>query len=119
MTLNPWLEVLTSSLKEGALITLIDVPISFLAGWLLATPGLDVLGFILLLESVALMLIGGAVELGATPSAQRAVSIIRRKTFEWSPGEYKKVQARGAFYSLIGVIFFLESMALAVATITL
>lgn len=115
--MNPWLETLISSLKEGALITLIDIPISFLLGFFLATPGLDVLGFVLLLESVALMLTGGAMEIGGTASAFRLYAIFRRKKFEWSSGEYKKVQARGAFYSLVGVLFFLESLALALTTI--
>lgn len=117
--MNPWLETLVSSLEEGVLLTLIDVPVSFVIGVLLATPGLNVLGFLLLLESVALMLIGGAVEFGGTPSAKRATSLIRRKKFDWDAGEYKRVQARGAFYSIIGVMFFLESLTLALVTTVL
>ena len=117
--MNPWLEILVSSLKEGVLITLIDVPVSLLIGVALSTPGLDVLGFLLLLESVALMLVGGAVEFGGTPSARRAFSLVRRKKFDWSADEYKKVQARGAFYSIVGVMFFVESLTLALVTTTL
>ncbi|MDG7006950.1 MAG: hypothetical protein JRN06_01750 [Nitrososphaerota archaeon] len=114
--MNPWLEILISSLEEGALITLIDIPVSLFIGVLLGTPGLGVLGFVLLLESVVLMLIGGAVEFGATPSAKRASALIRRKSFDWDAGEYKRIQARGAFYTLIGVMFFLESLTLALVT---
>lgn len=117
--LNPWLEILVSSLKEGALITLIDVPVAFLLGLFFSASGLSVLGLILLLESVVLMLLGGAVEMGGTASVVRLSSIVMRKKFDWSPVEYKKVQARGAFYSLVGVMFFVESLALAVLTTTL
>ena len=74
------------------------------------------LGLVLLLESVALMLMGGAMEIGGTASATRLYTILRRKRFDWNTGEYKKAQARGAFYSLIGVMFFLESLALALVT---
>jgi hypothetical protein len=114
--MNPWVEVTRSSAKESALITAIDVPASFLLGIALRIPTLDMFGLVLLLESVALMLVGGAMEIGGTASAKRIETIFSRKKFEWNAKEYKMTQARGAFYSIIGVIFFAEALALAFAT---
>lgn len=114
--MNPWLEVLLESVKEGVLLTAIDVPVSLVIGFLLGVPTLNILGFLLLIESVVLMLLGGSMELGGTASAQRAVSLVTRKKFSWSIVTYKKVQARGAFYTIIGVMFFLESLTLALVT---
>lgn len=117
--MNPWVGVAVSAFKEGAILTAIDVPVSFVIGLVLDAPFTSVLGFLLLLESVALMLIGGATELGGTPSAKRIFSLLSRKEFDWSASEFKKVESRGAFYSIIGVMFFVEALALAFATIGL
>ena len=95
--MESWTEVSWSSAKEGALITAIDVAASFVAAAILHVVIFDVLGFVLLIEAVALMLVGGALDLGGAASTRRREAIIRRRKFEWSAADFKKVEARGAF----------------------
>ena len=68
---------------------------------------------LLLLESVAMMLVGGALEIGGTASTRRLFSILTRNKFEWTAGEYRKTQAKGALYTITGVLFFVEALSLA------
>lgn len=119
--MNPWLESGVSAIEEAAIITTIDVPVSFALGLYLGVHTLDVIGFLLLLESVAMMLVGGALELGGTASTRRLVSIIgsvfsRPGKFEWSAKEFKKTQVKGAVYTFTGLLFFAEALALAALT---
>jgi len=121
MSVNPWLQSGVSAAQEAALITLIDFPVSFAIGVYLRAPTIDVVGFLLLLEAVAMMLVGGALEFGGTASARRLFSILERTffhrgNFEWSAKEFKKTQVKGAVYTFTGILFFVEALALALLT---
>ena len=111
-----WLKgAVIGSAKETALISLLNVPISFVAALLLRTGFFDAEGFILLLEAAALMLVGGAIDLGASASGRRVMSLIERKESDWNKHEYQKHARRASVYTLAGLFLFGEALVLAVA----
>jgi len=119
--MNPWLQSGVSALEEAALITLIDIPVSLAIGIYFGAPTINVVGFLLLLEAVAMMLVGGALEFGGTASAKRLFSLLERTffhrgSFEWSAQDFKKTQVKGAVYTFTGIFFFVEALALALLT---
>lgn len=114
---NVWAQAAVSSLQEAALVTLVDLVASFVAAYVIGMSVTSVLGLVLLLEAVALMLVGGAFDLGGAASTKRLFAILTRKRFDWSPQEHKTAQSRGAVYTLIGVLLFVEALALALVTL--
>ena len=110
-----WLrEASIDSAKEVALISAINVPIAFVAAFVLKGGFIDTDGLILLLEATGLMLAGGAMELGGTASAQRIVSIFDRRTKDWSGEEHQRVQRKAAVYTISGLGLFAESLTFAI-----
>jgi hypothetical protein len=102
------------SAKETALISLINIPISLVAALLLRTGFFGADGFILLLEAAALMLVGGAIDLGASASGRKVMMLIERKEGDWNKREYQKHTRRASFYTLAGLFLFGEALVLAV-----
>ena len=103
------------SAKETTLISLINVPISLIGALLLRTGFLDADGFILLLEAAALMLVGGAIDLGASASGRKVMSLIERKESDWNKLEYQNHTRRASVYTMAGLFLFAEALVLAVA----
>ena len=111
-----WLtEAVIRSAKETALISLINVPISLISSFLLRTGFSDADGFILLLEAAGLMHVGGAIDLGASASGRKVVTLIERKESDWNKHEYQKHTRRASVYTLAGLFLFGEALILAVA----
>ncbi len=109
-----WLAgVSLSSVKEGALFNGINLPIAAVATYALGFKFFDAVGLILLLEATGLMIAGGAMEMGATASTRRLVSIFQGKKLEWSRRDYSAAQMRGAVFTLTGVLLFAESLLMA------
>jgi hypothetical protein len=78
-------------------------------------------GFLLLLEAVGLMLIGGALDLSNTGSARAAVKQLRilfgakipEAGTEFTDEQRRKVGTTAATYALTGVLLFVEAGLLA------
>ena len=110
-----WLaEASVSSAKEGLVINGINIPVAALAVFLIGFGFVDAIGLILLLEATALMLGGGAMELGATASTKRLVSIFQGRRMEWTGKDYRDAQKRGAVFTITGLLLFAESLLMAV-----
>ncbi len=110
-------EAVVDSAKETGLISCINVPIALGALVIFRVGFFDADGFILLLEATALMLIGGAVDLGASATGRKIASMIDRKQKNWSKDDHHKTTERAAVYTLAGVFLFVEALLLALTTL--
>ncbi len=106
-----------ASVKGAGVVTAIDVGVAGVATFFVTAGFLPVLGLVLLIESAALMLLGGALSFGGQPSTRRLTSLLTRTNIEVSKSQLEDVEAKAATVALVGVFLFLESLALAAATL--
>ncbi len=106
-----------TSFKGVGLITAVDIG---LAGVVQAAVGMGfmpALGLILLLESAALMLLGGALSFSGQPGVRRVTALLTGTQAAVKRADLDDVDAKAAAYALVGVLLFVESLALAAATV--
>ncbi len=108
------------STQEAALISIVDIGVALATLFLFRVAFLDGYGFILLIESAGLLLLGGGLGFAGQPSVRRIVSltsIANRRGAEGpsnGKGSEKQNDVRASFYMLTGLLLFLESGLLAV-----
>ena len=105
-----------ASVKGAALVTVVDVGVAGLLSVVVAIDFLAAFGLILLLESAGLMLLGGALSFSGQPGVRRLTGLLSRTKTEMSKADLETVDATAATFALVGVLLFLESLALAAAT---
>jgi hypothetical protein len=129
--LNSYSEAAFDSLKEAGVITLIDVVVSLALLVLFRIYFFDSFGIVLLLEGAVIMLIGGALGFAGQPGVvvlsklTNGFAIFSSRRREETEQASKKADPfsdreamrlgdiRAAFFMLVGVYLFVESMALA------
>lgn len=107
-------ELVVDSLKESAVFSAVALPIAYLLLLLIHITFVDSFGFVLLMESCGLMLIGGAMDITSTESVRNFVSFVSRGKVNLYAGGGRNV-AGAAVYTLTGVILFLASLVVAIA----
>jgi len=107
----------TACLKEAALISLIDIALAAGASFVLPIGTIPALGLILLLESAALMLLGGALSFAGQPGVRKVLGFLVTESEHAGAARVEDVDARAAVYALTGGLLFVESMTLAVLTL--
>jgi hypothetical protein len=105
-----------TSLKGAGLITIVDVGLAGLVWWATAVGFVAALGLVMLLESAALMLLGGALSFGGQPGVRRLTALLSGTRTEVTKADLQDLDAKAATYALVGALLFVESLALAVAT---
>ena len=115
--LNKYSRTAISSLGEASLISAIDLVLALVALALFRTGILAVFGLILLVESSALMLIGGAVSFTGQEGIRRLTSLLTRIELKPDARDAEKSEMKAALYALTGVILFVESTVLAALTL--
>jgi hypothetical protein len=115
--LNKYARTAISSLGEASLISAIDLVLAVVALALFRTGVLEAFGLILLLESSALMLMGGAVSFAGQEGFQRLASLLTRVELKPGARDGEKNEMKAALYALTGVILFVESSVLASLTL--
>ena len=112
-----------SALWEAALISALDVGISFAATLIVGFVFTDVLGTIFLAEGACLLLVGGALGFAGQPGIRKVgqfmgvLGFVKSGKKQGSKGEQaevKEIDVRAAFYMLTGISLFFESLLLAV-----
>jgi len=111
-----------SALWEAALISALDVGISFAATLIVGFVFTDVLGTIFLAEGACLLLVGGALGFAGQPGVRKIGQFMGVLGFVKSGkrgskderAEVKEIDVRAAFYMLTGISLFVESLLLAV-----
>lgn len=119
--MKTYTEAALSSAKEAALITVIDLVPMVVGFFALGYSFTDSMGFILLVEGAVLMLAGGAVSFAGQPGVRRLSAVFDRRfgrrpvtASRSSLDEYENADVKAAFFSLTGVLLFVESIVLAV-----
>jgi hypothetical protein len=109
-------KVAVSSIVESLIFSAVSAAIALagLAAW--QVPFLDGYGFVLLIISSGLMLVGGALSF-TTPGTARVITALSGRKLNPSPEDFVNAQHKAALYATTGVILFIESLALAVVTL--
>ena len=111
-----------SALWEAALISGLDIGISFAATLIVGFVFTDVLGTLFLAEGACLLLVGGALGFAGQPGVRKVgqfmgvLGLVRsgKKGSKDERTEVKEIDVRAAFYMLTGMSLFVESLLLAV-----
>jgi hypothetical protein len=104
------------SLKGAGLITIVDLGLAGLAGSATALGLVGALGLVLLVESAALMLLGGALSFSGQAGVRKATALLTGIKTEVTKAELADLDAKAAAYALAGALLFVESLVLAAAT---
>lgn len=121
--MNSYARAGASAFWEAALISALDVGISFAATLIVGFVFTDVLGTIFLAEGAVLLLVGGALGFAGQPGIRKVgqfmgvLGFVKSGKKEGSideRAEVKEIDVRAAFYMLTGISLFVESLLLAV-----
>jgi hypothetical protein len=106
-----------ASVKGAVVVTTIDLVVAGLYSILVTTGIVAALGLILLVESAALMLLGGALSFSGQPGTRKLAGFLTGTKIVVTKSDLEGVDARAAAFALVGVLLFLESLTLAAATV--
>jgi predicted RND superfamily exporter protein len=109
--MHRYLEASVSILTEALLFNLGAAAIGFVILLFFRVPMTNTFGFILLIESTGLMLVGGALGLAGQATAQRLSEVLFRQKFK--PDSAAKTEFKAALYSLTGLLLFVEGGVMA------
>jgi hypothetical protein len=105
-----------ASVKGAGLVTIVDLGVAGLSSVVFATRFVAALGLVMLIESAVLMLIGGALSFSVQPGMRKLTGVLTGERVEPSRSELESLDSKAATFALVGVLLFLESLALAAAT---
>jgi hypothetical protein len=115
-TLGRKAATVVASLKGAGLVTLVDFVLGGLAVWTGVAGFVGVLGLALLIESAALMLVGGALSFSGQEGVRRLAALLSKTQTKATKAELQSIEARAGAYALMGVLLFAGSLALAAFT---
>ena len=95
---------------------MVDLGVAGVSSLTIATGFVAALGLVLLVESAALMLLGGALSFSGQPGVRKLTQVLTGTKVEASKSDLESLDAKAAAFALIGVLLFVESLALAAAT---
>lgn len=105
-------EFMVSCLKEAVLFNLAGVVVALAVLLLLKVPVYDSFGFIILIESTGLMLVGGALGVAGQATSRKLVEMLTRT--KTKPESVALSDFKAGIYALTGVILFAEGAMMAV-----
>ena len=102
-----------ASIRGAGLVTALDVVAAALGSAAFSADFPASLGLLMLLESAALMLIGGALSFSGQPGVRKLAALLARTELDSKRNELGDLDAKAAAYALVGVLLFVETLALA------
>jgi hypothetical protein len=105
-----------ASLKGAGLVTAADLVLAGLVALAAAAGFVALLGLALLVESAALMLVGGALSFSGQEGVRRLAALLSKGQTKATKSELQSLEAKAETYALMGVLLFVESLALAFLT---
>ena len=109
--MHRYVQVAASSLKEAALFNVAGVIVALGVFLLFSVPLTDSFGFILLIESTGLMLVGGALGVAGQATARKLTEMLTRQKVD--PKTVAASDLKAALYALTGVVLFVEGALMA------
>jgi len=106
-----------ASAKGAAVVTGIDLGVAFVVSGPLSIGYVPALGLVTLLESAILMLLGGALSFSGQPGVRKLTAFLTRTRMEVSRADLEDLDAMAAVFALVGVMLFLESLAISAASL--
>ncbi|MDE1853710.1 MAG: hypothetical protein KGI38_08190 [Thaumarchaeota archaeon] len=107
-----YVDLLVASVGESALFSAGSAAAAIGGMFILGVPFLDGLGFVLLVVSAGLMLIGGALSF-ISPGNVKLVNTLTKAKLNPGPDDYRRNRNKAALYALTGVLLFVYSLVLA------
>jgi hypothetical protein len=107
-----YVDLLAASFGESALFSGGSAAAALGGMFILGVPFLDGLGFVLLVVSAGLMLVGGALSF-MSPGNVRLVNALTKAKLNPGPEEYRRTRNKAALFALTGVLLFIYSLVLA------
>jgi len=108
---HKYLEGLVSCLKETVIFNVIGAAVAFGVLVFLNIPLTASFGFIVLIESTGLMLVGGALGVAGGPSSRKVMEFLSRRKVD--PKTIETSDARAALYAVTGMLLFAEGAIMA------
>jgi hypothetical protein len=105
-------ELVVSSLRESALFAAGSAAVAVAGAFAIGIPFPDGLGFVLLVVSAGLMLVGGALSF-VSPGNVRVIRALTNAKIDPDVETYRKTREKAALYSVTGVFLLVYSLALA------
>jgi hypothetical protein len=105
-------EVAVSSLKEALLFNFTGVIVALGVLLLYRVPLTDSFGFIILIESTGLMLVGGALGVAGQATSRKLTEMLTRRKVD--PKTIQLSDLKAELYALTGVLLFAEGALMAV-----
>src|SRR2546430_4889958 len=102
-----------ASVKGAALVTMVDLGVAGVSSLTIATGFLAALGLVLLVESAALMLLGGALSFSAQPGARKVTQLVTGTKAEALESDLESLDAKAAAFALVRVLIFVVGLRLA------
>ena len=109
--MHRYLEFVSSSAKEAVLFNVAGVVLALAVLLLFRIPLSESFGFIILLESTGLMLIGGALGVAGQATTRKVAEMLTRRKLD--PGLRTGSDAKAGLYALTGIILFAEGALMA------
>jgi hypothetical protein len=102
--------VALSSIKEAAIFNIVGAIVSLFVLVIFRVPLADSFGFVILVESTALMLIGGALGVAGQATSRKIAEFMTRRKV--TPSEVASGDLKAALYSITGGLLFAEVFVL-------
>jgi hypothetical protein len=99
-----------TSLREVLVFNLAGAAIALGGLFVFGIPLGDSFGFVILIESTALMLVGGALGVAGQATSRKVTELFTRRKV--SDAEVMKSDSQAALYALTGVVMFVEVFGL-------
>jgi hypothetical protein len=114
--LNWYVELLADSLEESLVFGVICAAVAVAGGFLFQVPFTDALGFVMLIVSAGLMLIGGALSF-VSPGNVKVFNALMggfvRNRLNPGVDDFRRARHRAELYALTGFLLFVYSLAMA------
>ena len=109
--MHRYFETIVSSLQEAVIFNVVGAAVAFGALVFFEVPLGVSFGFVILIESTGLMLVGGALGVAGGATSRKIAEIVSRRKVD--PKSIQASDAKAALYAITGLLLFAEGALMA------